>query len=62
MTLSENIVANVARPFSLLNFPPGTRLDPVLFVGKVLVCSVRNDVSQARSFESKSPPFVGVRS
>ena len=68
MTLSENIVANVARPFSLLNFPPGLDSTQSFLLEKSLCVvwasgrSVRNDVSQARSFESKSPPFVGVRS
>ena len=44
-------------------FSPGTR--PSLLRLKLsfcVVCSVCNDVSQARSFESKSPPFFGVRS
>ena len=55
--LRDSVTKYRCQAFSPFNFHPG--LDPVLFGGKVLVC---NDVSQARSFESKSPPFFGVRS
>ena len=66
--ISLPTLPGLARPFSLFNFPPGLDSTQSFLLEKSLCVvwasarSVRNDVSQARSFESKSPPFVGVRS